>query len=182
VIHVEGLAYILGSVGAVLLLAGLVGGGFQFSGWIMPKVGKFARLLCFCVGGALVLTALAITFIGLPQPAPPPDVADTHGAASPDPTPLAQADVHHPGTGYVVVGSDYTASVFKMPTTTSTIVTKLSDGARVTILCTAEGDSVTSPVTGGTSSLWDGTTDGGFIPDVLVDTGTDQPTAPNCAG
>jgi hypothetical protein len=43
-----------------------------------------------------------------------------------------------------------------------------------------QGESVTSPLTGYTSSLWNGTADGGFIPDVFVDTGTFQPTAANC--
>jgi hypothetical protein len=42
------------------------------------------------------------------------------------------------------------------------------------ILCTVEGDVVTNPDNGQSSSLWDSTCDG-FVPDVYVDTG---PTSP----
>jgi hypothetical protein len=41
-------------------------------------------------------------------------------------------------------------------------------------------EDVNSLVTGLSSSLWNYTTDAGFIPDVMVDTGTFQPTMPNC--
>jgi hypothetical protein len=170
----EALAVTLGSVGAVLLLAGLVGGGFEFSGWVMPKVGKFARLLSFGVGGTLVLAALGVAFASAGGERPAPAAEHT--------SQYAQVDAAPAGSGRVFVSPGYTANVFRMPTTDSTVVKVLPDGAGVTILCTTEGESVTSPVTGNTSSLWDGTTDGGFLPDVLVDTGTDQPTAPNCTG
>ena len=67
----------------------------------------------------------------------------------------------------------------------SSIVAELSDGQSVDILCTMQGESVTSEINGYTSSLWNGVSIGGgdtvgFVPDVYVGTPTYQPTMPNC--
>jgi hypothetical protein len=180
------LATIFGAAGAMLVLVGLIGGGFTFSGSIMPKVGGVSRLLCFGVGGLLLLLSLGIVVAdqagppqeaaaGTPAPAPPAAVPP---ASVGDP-PAAAVDSH---LGSIAVPAGHTALVFEEPHTDAAVVTELDDGAVVEILCTVLGESVTSPLTGKTSSLWNGTTDGGFIPDVLVDTGTDQPTMPNCSG
>jgi hypothetical protein len=79
-----------------------------------------------------------------------------------------------------MAGTGYTANVFELPFSDSAVITEVPDGATVHILCTVQGEAATSPVTGFSSSLWNYTTDGGFIPDVMVDTGTFQPTMPNC--
>jgi hypothetical protein len=53
----------LGTVGLVLIVVGLVGGGFTLSGGIsMPKVGNWVRLPSFGIGALLVLAAIGLGF------------------------------------------------------------------------------------------------------------------------
>jgi len=80
-----------------------------------------------------------------------------------------------------MVGSGYTAFVFAEPHTDAKVLAEIPDGTVVHIVCTTMGEAVTSPVIGVTTSLWNRATDGGFIPDALINTGTDQPTMPNCS-
>jgi hypothetical protein len=177
------LATILGAAGAMLILVGLVGGGFTFSGSVMPKVGKLSRVLCFAIGGVLLLMSIGLvaTDVGT-EPAvaePPASSSPGGGGASPPPAPPQEVPAE-PAVGYVYVGAGYTAYVFELPSLDAGWLTELPDGTEVHILCTAQGETVTSPVTGYTSSLWNYTTDGGFLPDAIVDTGTDQATMPSC--
>lgn len=211
------LATIFGAAGAMLVLVGLIGGGFTFSGSIMPRVGGLSRVLCFGVGGVLLVLSLGIVVAegtatatagqspadpsrsGSEPPAatPPAEATPPSGAAPPAAatlTPAVPSTVPPPvgpsgdaapvgsSFGSIVVPTGTTALVFELPSTGSDVITELPAGTGVEIVCTVQGETMTSPVTGATSSLWNGTTDGGFVPDVLVDTGTDQPTAPNCLG
>ena len=57
------LAIVLGSAGAILILAGLVGGACTSSGFIMPKLGTIARVLRFPLAGLIVLSAVSITLL-----------------------------------------------------------------------------------------------------------------------
>lgn len=57
--------------------------------------------------------------------------------------------------------------------------TTVADGAKVTILCQTPGQSVTG--TYGTSVIWDMLSNGGFVPDAYVYTGTDGYAAGRCA-
>ena len=83
-------------------------------------------------------------------------------------------------TGIVVAPQgDSAVYVYEQPSGSSTEVAEVADGATISILCTAQGDVVTNSDSGQTSSLWDGTSDG-FIPDVYVDTGTNQATMGSC--
>jgi hypothetical protein len=59
------------------------------------------------------------------------------------------------------------------------VVAQEADGTTIGIICTAQGDVVTNSDNGQSSSLWDGTKDG-YIPDVYVDTGTNQATMGSC--
>ena len=76
---------VLGIVGAVLILVGLVGGGFTLSGSFMPgvgmpKVGNLVRLPCFGVGILLVLVAIGLGFgynPNTPNPSQAPVAATT---------------------------------------------------------------------------------------------------------
>lgn len=95
----------------------------------------------------------------------------------PDPTPPEPA--FEPFVGTVLIGEGSYAYFFAEPSTLSDITGELPHGAPVEILCTVQGEVVTSPVTDYSSSLWNGTPYG-FIPDVNVDTGTFQATMPNC--
>ncbi|WP_158886837.1 hypothetical protein [Amycolatopsis anabasis] len=71
-----------------------------------------------------------------------------------------------------------TARVFQYPSLSAPILGELANGTSVWIRCTAQGDVVQRP-DGFTSSLWN-RIDQGFVPDVAVDTGTNQATMPNC--
>jgi hypothetical protein len=73
-------------------------------------------------------------------------------------------------------GSSYDY-VFQVPSLNSTVTAELSNGQSVQIQCTVQGQVVSD--NGDTSSLWD-KVDTGYIPDVNVYTGTNQPTMPNC--
>ena len=76
---------VLGIIGAVLILVGLVGGGFTLSGSFMPgvgmpKVGNLVRLPCFGVGILLVLVAIGLGFgynPNTPNPSQAPVAATT---------------------------------------------------------------------------------------------------------
>jgi hypothetical protein len=80
-------------------------------------------------------------------------------------------------TAYVLVPPGYIAiSAYQSPSLDSPVYT-LQNNQAVQIVCTAQGEEVSG--NGRTSSLWDGTKYG-FIPDVDLDTGTNQATMPDC--
>jgi hypothetical protein len=87
-----------------------------------------------------------------------------------------------------ILGSSGTA-VHQGPTVSSEDVGQLQSGADVFVVCTSTGDAVVGPKHGGgtqTTRLWDkvrpnGSSETlGFVPDVLVKTGTTNPVAPHC--
>jgi hypothetical protein len=69
--------------------------------------------------------------------------------------------------------------VYSQPSSSSSVVAEVANGTAIGILCTAQGDVVANDYTGQSSSLRDGTSDG-YIPDVYVNTGTNQATMTNC--
>lgn len=83
------------------------------------------------------------------------------------------------GTGVVQVPAGQSLKVYNGPALTATWVTSVPAGTRVTILCTAYGGAVTDPSDNHTSNLWDRISSG-FVPDVYIDTGTNDPVAPPC--
>jgi hypothetical protein len=188
---------VLGIIGAVLILVGLVGGDFTLSGSFMPrmgmpKVGNWVRLPCFGVGAVLVLVAIGLGFGSKTEttsepPSPPPSSAPAaapSSAAPVDTVSPSPSGTFVPAQGTVYAPSGYsTVYVYKAPAQDSPVVAQVEDGDTIDILCTAQGDVMTNPDTGDSSSLWDGTSDGthtGFIPDVFVDTGTGQATMNSC--
>ena len=106
--------------------------------------------------------------------APQPAMSPRPPSDAPGPTMTALPS----GTVYVPQGE--VAKVFAEPYLDSAVVATLDSGALVEILCTAQGDLVSSDVSGARSTLWDKTR-GGYIPDVNVDTGTTQPVARSCS-
>ena len=211
---------VLGIVGAILILAGLVGGEFTLSGSFMPKVsvpkiGNWVRLPCFSVGAVLVVLAIGLGIVYDPvpsattasnrtthtvtmpatptQPSQPPtppatSPSPTPPATSPSPTPSATSpsptdtpDNSTPlATGTIMANQgDNAVYVYQQPSGSSSTVAEVANGATVSLLCTVQGDVVTRSDNGLSSSLWDGTSDG-YIPDVYVDTGTNQPTMGSC--
>jgi len=79
--------------------------------------------------------------------------------------------------GTVNVPQGYTLYVYSTPSLDATKIAQLADGVTVQIQCTAQGEVVTG--NGQSSSLWD-MIGVGYVPDVWVYTGTDQPTMPTC--
>lgn len=192
------LVTILAGVGGVLLLVGLVGGGFTISAKFlphvgMPKVGNWVRLPCFGIGGVLILAAIGLAVITFPPPNPPGDpgasssptaAAVAATTSAPAPTPSASPSPTDTGedlaTGTISPDEGYSSVyVFSQPSLSSSAVAQVTAGTTVGILCTAQGDVVTRSDNGEQSSLWDRTSDG-FIPDVYVYTGTDQATMGQC--
>ena len=173
----------LGIAGVILILVGLVGGGFTISTTAMPKVGNWVRLPCFGVGVVLVVAAVALGFDpNSPNPHNPPPspsaapVVPVAASSGPSPTDNSQEIA----TGTIYAPPEYsTIYVYSQPSQSSSVVASVANSVTIGILCTAQGDVVTNDDTGQSSSLWDGTSEG-YIPDVFVDTGTDQATMTNC--
>jgi hypothetical protein len=158
------LAIIFGGGGVLLMLVSLIGGGFTVHRIIMPAVGRGPRVLSFGVGSLFVLVAVIFGIQG----------ADTPTAGA-DPTTTASSPQSQ---GIILpVSGESGAPVFESSSTSSVVQGVLAAGVRVEILCTVQGDTVTGP--GGTSSLWDRISSG-YIPDSLIETGTNQATMPSC--
>lgn len=79
-----------------------------------------------------------------------------------------------PGT--VVSGG---TEVFSGPGTSFGVIGSLATGTAVSFSCYATGNAVAGPY--GTETAWDRLDSGGFVPDALIYTGSNNPTAPNCA-
>jgi uncharacterized protein YraI len=81
-------------------------------------------------------------------------------------------------TGTVQTAGD-PLNVRRAPSTTSTAVRTVANGASVSIDCQTIGTSVTGPL--GTTTLWDYVPAlGGYISDGYVQTGSDERIAPDC--
>lgn len=66
------------------------------------------------------------------------------------------------------------------PSLRSPKVGRVRHGGRVTIVCTARGDQVKGRWAA--TDVWDKLDSGRWISDAFVDTGTDEPAAPDCSG
>lgn len=145
---------VLGIVGGLLILVGLVGGGFSISGSQMPTVSKAVRIPCFVVGSILVFFAILL---------------EGGGGGGGESIRRSQGVVQFAG------GHAY---VFQYPSLDAPIVGQRAHGVTVDIKCTAQGGVVTRS-DGVSSSLWNQIGEG-YIPDVNVITNTNQATMPNC--
>ena len=81
-------------------------------------------------------------------------------------------------SGVVMTSPGYVAKVFSIPSTLATVQRTLPNGANVSIECTVEGD--VASFGGKSSSLWNRIVPSGYLPDVEVYTGSEQPTMPKC--
>ena len=79
-----------------------------------------------------------------------------------------------PGT--VVSGG---ANVTSGPGTSFGVIRSLAAGTAVSFSCYATGTAVKGPY--GTETVWDRLDSGGFVPDALIYTGSNNPTAPKCS-
>ncbi|MEU6790308.1 hypothetical protein ABZ907_01300 [Nonomuraea wenchangensis] len=134
-------------------------------------------------GGTPPTSSVVITIPASPvdnRAAPPDDTeAETVTETEPDSEPETEETEPEPerATGTIMMPPGYGAYVYEAPFLNTPIVAQLPAGTSVSIICTVQGDTVTS--NGSTSSLWN-RIDQGYIPDVNVDTGTRQATMPTC--
>jgi hypothetical protein len=192
------IAIVLAIAGAVLIVVGAMGGGFTLAAATVPAVGVFPRVLSFCVGAALIATSMYVFreesnkaeaqdgpgVIVVPQPASTPGQVTIYNAQSPPAPDSSTGSDRRPFPAPIVAPEGYDINIYWGLDSSAPVVASLPHGYQVQILCTAQGASVTRS-DGVTSSLWDGVSIGegvgGFVPDVYVYTGTEQPVMPNCA-
>ena len=190
------IAIVLAIAGAVLIVVGAMGGGFTFAAATVPTVGVFPRVLSFCVGASLIATSMYVFKQEIDKPGPQsnpgvvvvppagPGQVTIYNAQSPPAPDYSTGSDRPPFAAPIVAPEGYDINVYWGLDLSATVVASLPHGYRVQILCTAQGAPVTRS-DGLTSSLWDGVSIGegvgGFVPDVYVYTGTEQPVMPNCA-
>jgi LasA protease len=82
-------------------------------------------------------------------------------------------------TGTVNVGSGNTLALRSGPSTSHTRIGSKNHGEVVRIQCTGRGQMMTGTL--GTTDLWDRLDTGEWASDAYIDTGTNEPVAPDCA-
>jgi type IV secretory pathway protease TraF len=141
------LAVILGPVGAVLLLVSLVGGGFSFSGWAMPKIGRVARIPCFVIGAVLVVLSIPLA-VADSSMNPSEQTAVGWDTTVPAPAPVTESET------VVYVGEVYTMTdAYAEPYLDADVTSHLYEGDLVDIYCTVQGEVVYNEEIDYTSSL-----------------------------
>ncbi len=80
---------------------------------------------------------------------------------------------------YYSVAPGVSLNVRSGPGTNYNIVRVLAEGSRVPIYCQTPGTTVTGPY--GTSNIWDNISNGQYVSDAYVDTGSDGYVASRCA-
>lgn len=95
------------------------------------------------------------------------------------PTPVRPAaSLPRKGTGVVTGPSGNSLKVYSSPSLAAAVVASVPVGSTVAILCTVYGTAATN-TSGHTSNLWDRISSG-FVADVFIYTGTNDPVAPTC--
>ena len=72
-------------------------------------------------------------------------------------------------------------NVRSAPSTTSQRIGSVRDGARITITCYARGTVFNGGPYDMSTDLWNRLTEGGYVTDAMLDTGSDEPVVPPCA-
>ncbi|MFF4059052.1 SH3 domain-containing protein [Streptomyces sp. NPDC001668] len=80
---------------------------------------------------------------------------------------------------YYSVAPDVRLNVRSGPGTSYGIIRVLPEGAKVPIYCQTPGTSVTGPY--GTSNIWDNISNGEYVSDAYVNTGSDGYVADRCS-
>ncbi|MFJ8786711.1 MULTISPECIES: hypothetical protein [unclassified Streptomyces] len=80
---------------------------------------------------------------------------------------------------YYPVAPGYQLNVRSGPGTSYSVVRVLPEGSMVPIYCQAPGTSVTGPY--GTSNIWDNISNGQYVSDTYVKTGSDGYIADRCS-
>lgn len=108
-------------------------------------------------------------------------VSELAGSSGGDADPTYETDVFASGEGSTTnegtaIGDVW---VYEWESTGAPTVYPLTAGERVEIYCTVIGEPVQNLETGLVSDLWN-RVDRGYVPDVMIDTGTTGPTMPPC--
>lgn len=125
------------------------------------------------------VAAVAAIIVGLlsqrapDNPPPPPTSPPTASPAGSIATTQPSAAI-----GTIIVQPGNVAQVFATPSTIAAVVSTLSNGTSVRIICTVQSEVVTA--NNSSSSLWD-RIEIGYVPDVNIYTGTNEPTMPSCS-
>ncbi|MFC8677545.1 SH3 domain-containing protein [Streptomyces griseorubiginosus] len=80
---------------------------------------------------------------------------------------------------YYPVAPGYQVNVRSGPGTGYSVVRVLPEGSKVPIYCQTPGTSVTGPY--GTSNIWDNVSNGQYVSDAYVNTGSDGYVADRCS-
>jgi uncharacterized protein YraI len=81
--------------------------------------------------------------------------------------------------GYPVVGTS-NVNARSGPGTSYQIIKTYKPGTTISIVCQTPGETITGPL--GTSNIWDKTSDGVYVSDTYVKTGSDGYVAQRCSG
>jgi hypothetical protein len=177
------LTVILGGGGVILLLVGLLGGGFQISGHMMPVIrSKVMRVICLLAGGLLILWAVGISVLqqeAKKPETPPPNPSPTIIVSPPSP----QNPQPQTFPANVRVEQGYVAPLYFDPWTASDPNAgpdaTLERGAPLDLVCTTRGPLSTAS-NGYQSDIWYLMPSGHYIPDALTDTGSTTAPVPSC--
>lgn len=116
-----------------------------------------------------------------PPATPAPSTVDGKGGANgPDQPSLSPAPDTPSAAAGRIVAQTSPVYAFSEPSTAADVVQQFAGGEGVSIVCTARGEQVTA--SGSTSDLWDRISGGGYVPDVQVETGSNDPVMPDCSG
>lgn len=76
------LEFVVFALGALLLLTGIIGGGFELKELKIPPVGRVARVLSTVAGVVLILMGIGMVAQSSPNPLPQPDAAKIQPATA----------------------------------------------------------------------------------------------------
>jgi hypothetical protein len=153
-----------------------------------PARRPWAGLRAWMLAPAAVAIAVAVVVVVATHPGDtgPPKPAwfsssELEGSKSvPPPTELlSDATTQTPGGAPVIETGGPRLIVRSGPGPGFERVRPLDDGDRVRIICVAKGPQILGPL--GTSDLWDGLAEGGYVSDAFVFTGTAAPVVPACS-
>ncbi|WP_051858601.1 SH3 domain-containing protein [Streptomyces cellulosae] len=82
-------------------------------------------------------------------------------------------------TRYYSVAPGYELNVRSGPGTAYSVVRVLPEGSKVPIYCQTPGSTVTGPY--GTSNIWDNVSNGQYVSDAYINTGSDGYVADRCS-
>jgi hypothetical protein len=112
-------------------------------------------------------------------PLPLPTTVATTSQPAPAPVSIATTSAPQFAVGVVDAPGHSGVEVYNEPTFRSAGLGVIYNGTRIEIFCTVAGQFAPGPYKSGT--IWDRVSGGGYVPDAVIDTGTDNPVMPQCS-